>query len=538
MKGRLTMAEMMTRSLVCAAALAAALTNAAPLSPAFTYQGVLAEGGSPASGRYDLLFRLFDAASGGAELGVVTKDDMLVREGRLTAELDFGDLFDGDALWLQVEVRPGASSGAYTVLSPRQPMTTAPYALFATDAGHAATADSAVTADDGDTLDGHHGAFYRSWSNLTGRPPGFDDGDDDVLGSLACAAGEVATWSGAAWICDADQGADHSRTAVVSATGDPLANGTALLAAVAGIPTPTSQEEAWRVLLEPGVYDLGTSTLTVKPWMLLEGSGQETTLVTSAVCDGNTVSGAADAEIRDLSVENVCSSPTAFARAISFGSTSTRRGRLTRVTARIPGPIRRGFAVFMLGDAAVLERVTAKASGSGEVSIAINVYGDGSLVLDCTASATGDGGNYGLTASGGTWITRGSFFAEESASSWICAALRLEDASMAVTDVVARCDDYAVYVQSFTSDAMTVTLSRLDVRGPLVAEANSEGAVNVLIEHSRIETVKAAEYDDGQVAVGIAATQLASGAVLPGTGTVVCAGVWDPSWLFHPNTCP
>ena len=40
-------------------------------------------------------------------------------DGLFTVLLDFGVIFDGTALFLEIGVRPGDSSGAYTVLTPR-----------------------------------------------------------------------------------------------------------------------------------------------------------------------------------------------------------------------------------------------------------------------------------------------------------------------------------------------------------------------------------------------------------------------------------
>lgn len=103
----------------------------APLGNGFTYQGELLQGGSPANGTFDFRFRLFDAASGGSQVGnTVTKDDVQVTKGRFTVVLDFGEgLFKGDARWLEIAVRPGNSTGPYTVLTPRQPLYPVPYAL-------------------------------------------------------------------------------------------------------------------------------------------------------------------------------------------------------------------------------------------------------------------------------------------------------------------------------------------------------------------------------------------------------------------------
>lgn len=103
----------------------------AALGTAFTYQGHLLDGGNPADGDYDFVFRLYDAPGGNILVGTVTVDDQPVVEGLFTVELDFGDVFDGTALWLEIDVRPGSSMGPYTTLSPRQSLTASPYALYA-----------------------------------------------------------------------------------------------------------------------------------------------------------------------------------------------------------------------------------------------------------------------------------------------------------------------------------------------------------------------------------------------------------------------
>ncbi len=95
-----------------------------------TYQGYLDDGGSPANGTYDFQFVLFDALTDGAQVGsIVTADDVVVADGRFSALLDFGGgVFDGNRRFLEISVRPGAETGAYTPLSPRQELTPAPYA--------------------------------------------------------------------------------------------------------------------------------------------------------------------------------------------------------------------------------------------------------------------------------------------------------------------------------------------------------------------------------------------------------------------------
>lgn len=100
-----------------------------------TYQGRLMESGAPAqdAAGYDFVFQLYDVASGGAPLTTdVSRDDVPVVDGLFTVVLDFEvGAFNGQDRWLEIHVRPGGSSGAYSPLTPRQPISAAPYALHA-----------------------------------------------------------------------------------------------------------------------------------------------------------------------------------------------------------------------------------------------------------------------------------------------------------------------------------------------------------------------------------------------------------------------
>lgn len=108
------------------------VTSQVSAGNAFTYQGHLNDGGNPANGEYDFQFILYNASSGGSQVGsVVAKDNVAVANGLFSVALNFGGVFDGTGLWLDVAVRPGTSTGAYTILSPRQEITPAPYALYA-----------------------------------------------------------------------------------------------------------------------------------------------------------------------------------------------------------------------------------------------------------------------------------------------------------------------------------------------------------------------------------------------------------------------
>lgn len=110
-------------------------------SSAFTYQGKLSENGTPANGTYDLQFKLFDALAGGTQIGAtVIRDDVAVTNGIFTVALDFGAAaFPGANRWLEIGARAGVSTGAFTMLSPLQPITATPYAIRSLNASSADT---------------------------------------------------------------------------------------------------------------------------------------------------------------------------------------------------------------------------------------------------------------------------------------------------------------------------------------------------------------------------------------------------------------
>src|SRR5881394_2034930 len=101
--------------------------HAGAQSSSFTYQGRLTDGGTAANGNYDLQFALWDSASGGTQIGsTVTLNTVAVSNGVFNVSLDFGaGSFNGANRFLEISARP-ISGGAFTVLTPRQPVTATP----------------------------------------------------------------------------------------------------------------------------------------------------------------------------------------------------------------------------------------------------------------------------------------------------------------------------------------------------------------------------------------------------------------------------
>lgn len=98
---------------------------------AFTYQGQLIRSGAAVDGKCDFLLSLWTDSSSGSQVGEnLSFDDVSIRGGYFTIpSLDFGNgAFNGEARWLEIETMCEGDT-VYTKLSPRQPISPAPYAL-------------------------------------------------------------------------------------------------------------------------------------------------------------------------------------------------------------------------------------------------------------------------------------------------------------------------------------------------------------------------------------------------------------------------
>ncbi len=140
------------RSLTIGIALNASVALAAtPLTTGITYQGRLAAAGEAINGTADFEFTLWDSDVDGLMIGnVLVANDVPVTDGAFTVELDFGpSAFNGDARWLEIDVRSPAGGGAFSTLTPRQPVTASPYALNAQRAARADRLDGVFVSPQG-----------------------------------------------------------------------------------------------------------------------------------------------------------------------------------------------------------------------------------------------------------------------------------------------------------------------------------------------------------------------------------------------------
>lgn len=138
----------------------------AQVNTAFNFQGRLNDGTSPANGRYDLRFQLFEGPTGPDNVGQpFDRFNVLLINGVFSTILDFGPIpFDtGNARYLEIALRPAGSPNAYTVLGGRQPLLNAPYSIrsiYTSFAGLATNATNATNANNAANLGGLRASEY------------------------------------------------------------------------------------------------------------------------------------------------------------------------------------------------------------------------------------------------------------------------------------------------------------------------------------------------------------------------------------------
>jgi hypothetical protein len=130
-------------------------TEATALVSTFTYQGYLEQNAIPVTATCDFQFSLYDALAGGVQIGsTLTRTNIVVSGGIFTVQLDFSaTAFNGQDHYLAISARCPAGTGSYTSLTPRQPITPAPYSMY---------------------------AIRSAWAGLVGIPEGFADGIDNT----------------------------------------------------------------------------------------------------------------------------------------------------------------------------------------------------------------------------------------------------------------------------------------------------------------------------------------------------------------------
>lgn len=303
-------------------------------------------------------------------------------------------------------------------------------------------------------------------------------------------------------------GGSYTHTIVVHPDPNENKAGGELINAMARI-TDNSEDNPYLVKVEPGVYHLAAGSLTLKPYVDVEGSGEGVTTITSTVSSGaGTVVGTDHAELRFLTVKNSGGGQ----QAVALFSESTSP-RFTHVTAAASGAAE-NYGIHMSNGSPVLTNVTASATG-GSQSFAVGNFNGTVTVLDSAFAASDAAGiNVGLmTTFGGS--------------------VRLVSSSLSGTGGA-----IAIGMRSYSGSHSLQNVS-ITASGPNESYGMWNGqktsAPSVTVNQSRVSGQTSVFALGGSVKIG--ASQLTGPTALGEIGTIVCAASYNGSFAPLSSNC-
>jgi hypothetical protein len=146
----------------------------------------------------------------------------------------------------------------------------------------------------------------------------------------------------------------------------------------------------------PGVYDIGSSPVVMQPHIDIEGSGENTTIITGNPDGDGTIDGASNAEIRLLTVENTGGGNF----AIAIQNVNGASPKITNVTAIASGAVN-NIGINVYSSSPTLTNVTAEAESAGTYNNGVvNNTNAATVMQNVTASAKGGTNDDGVYNTG------------------------------------------------------------------------------------------------------------------------------------------
>lgn len=337
------------------------------------------------------------------------------------------------------------------------------------------------------------------------------------------------------------------RTVLVSPVpGDPVASGTALRNALAGISSPSSTNR-WLLKIEPGIYDVGTTSLQMRSWVDIEGSGIGVTTIRGSVLPENaTIHGANNAELRLLTIE---AAPNIDgAAAMRNDNASPRIYRVKFSTAGGTWGVRNLSSTPLFEECEITVTGQSPGFAYGVSFRGILPSGSRSSILRTKITVFGAAHNHGVSTRDGLFITEihdSRIFAAGGSTargvhglfeiSWSGQEL-LQIRNTEIQSWGGGSASYGIDLDAGTWIGLEITGSKIWGHvSPTTYGIRQGGPPAVILQWSSItgftQTVQAAG------SASIQSTHLQGG---PATalGWLGCMGVWDENGIFYAQQCP
>jgi hypothetical protein len=345
------------------------------------------------------------------------------------------------------------------------------------------------------------------------------------------------------------------RTVLVSPVpGNPVASGTALQNALAGISSPSATNR-WLLKIEPGIYDVGGTSLPMRAYVDIEGSGIEATTIRgngdASAFQNATILGADNAELRFLTVQATGPTSTSSVIAMANYGASPRLYRVKFVAqAQTVWGLRNVNAAPLVEECEI--SVTATATGSYAYGLVFGGFPPGSRrssILRSKVAVSGASNNSGVymfdalslttirdsrfDVTGGS-STQG-LYATSAGTGWYGS----ESITIRDTEISSAGGSTTSYGIRFEGATISLSIFGSSIWGhvaPTTYGIYSTSPSTVAgAQGASITGFTNTIYFGGSIS--ISSTFLQGGPATAG-GWLGCMGVWDENAVFYAQGCP
>ena len=345
------------------------------------------------------------------------------------------------------------------------------------------------------------------------------------------------------------------RTVLVSPVpGNPVASGTALQNALAGISSP-SDTNRWLLKIEPGIYDLQSGSLQMRSWVDIEGSGVNVTTIRSSQ---TTIVGASNAELRMLTVEAIGNQFGSPGPEVIAMFNENANPRVYRVKFKTQGPNSETWGMRNFSSAPKIEECEFNVSGGAFLAKGLTFVnfvhtGERSSIVRSRIVVSGEGSMYGVWMLGGQTLTEiqetridisGSHPIGINANhlgNWLGnEVLALRNVELKVTGTLSS---HGFYLDQGTTVGLDISYSKIEALGSpntRIGIYQAGSAVTFMRNSWLAGASRTIQTTAPYASISIQSSALVGGpATASGQGAWQgCMGVWDENGMFYPTGCP
>jgi len=187
----------------------------------------------------------------------------------------------------------------------------------------------------------------------------------------------------------------YAKVAVVAQSGSDYSDPVTAMAGVAAWCGLPSASNPCLLKIMPGIYDLGSGTLAMQPYVDIEGSGELATTITSAISGefNATVRGGGNAELRFLTVKNTA--PYTFSVWGVGINNSSGSPKLTNITVTT-SVASNSCGIYNINSSPIINNVTVTATGVDNSYGLVNNPATPTLTNVTISANSATGSKYGI----------------------------------------------------------------------------------------------------------------------------------------------